>query len=110
MHHIAIESNPTADNVTTGAITQVGAAGPRPPTRNIAALAGEAGVYRPSVHRAMAEGRSVLVPRNEHYDHITIAAIGSVASGALASQSGLIKIIGASWRILSYAPLRCVRG
>ena len=63
-HHVALGDKAIATDAPMGSIVEIGRSpvGPRASDRNIAALAADTGVYRPSEHRAMAEAGHVRVP------------------------------------------------
>jgi Protein of unknown function (DUF3363) len=63
-HYMALGDKTVAADAPMGSIVEIGRApaGPRASDRNIAALAADAGIYRPSEHRAMAEAGHVRVP------------------------------------------------
>ena len=71
-HHVALGDKAAAQDARMGSIVEIG----RPPTgarasdRNIAAMAADAGVYRPSEHRAMAEAGHVRVPGRDFGGYI----------------------------------------
>jgi hypothetical protein len=71
-HHVALGEKAVAQDAPVGSIVEVGRApvGPRASDRNIAALAAETGVYRPSEHRAMAEAGHVRVPGGDFDGYI----------------------------------------
>ncbi len=71
-HHVALGDKAVAQDAPVGSIVEVGRApvGPRASDRNIAALAEETGVYRPSEHRAMAEAGHVRVPGGDFDGYI----------------------------------------
>ena len=60
-HHVALGDKAVAADAPMGGIVEIGRApvGPRASDRNIAAMAADTGVYRPSEHRAMAEAGHV---------------------------------------------------
>ena len=59
-HHVALRDKAVAADTPMGSIVEIGHApvGARASDRNIAALAADSGIYRPSEHRAMGRGRS----------------------------------------------------
>jgi type IV secretory pathway VirD2 relaxase len=60
VHHVALPDASVAEQAPIGAIVEVGSArSRRPADHNIAEVARGSGVYRPSEHRALAEGRNV---------------------------------------------------
>jgi hypothetical protein len=63
-HHVALGDKAVAQDAPMGSIVEIGRApaGPRASDRNIAALAVDSGIYRPSEHRAIAEAGHVRVP------------------------------------------------
>ncbi|HEX5281972.1 MAG TPA: DUF3363 domain-containing protein [Micropepsaceae bacterium] len=63
-HHVALGDKAVAQDAPMGSIVEIGRApvGPRPSDRNIAALAADSGMYRPSEHRAIAEAGVIRVP------------------------------------------------
>jgi type IV secretory pathway VirD2 relaxase len=96
MHHIAIDEHGGANDATSGAIIEVRAAGPRPADSNIAALAGETGVYRPSEHRMMAEDRGVRVPGSDYDGYVT----SHVRRLEALRRAGIVERVDADqWRI-----------
>jgi type IV secretory pathway VirD2 relaxase len=64
-HYVALGDKVVAQDAPVGSIVEIGRApvGPRASDRNIAALAADNGIYRPSEHRAAAEAGHVRVPR-----------------------------------------------
>lgn len=62
--HVALSDRVVAADAPIGSIVEISRApaGQRPADRNIAALATDTGVYRPSEHRAMAEAGHIRVP------------------------------------------------
>lgn len=71
-HHVALGDKAIAQDAPMGSIVEIGRApaGPRASDRNIAALAMDTGVYRPSEHRAMAEADNVRVPGGDYDGYI----------------------------------------
>jgi hypothetical protein len=62
VHHVTLPDTSTAEQAPIGAIVEVGGArAPRPADHNIAEVARGSGVYRPSEHRALAEGSNVRI-------------------------------------------------
>lgn len=63
-HHVALGDKAVAQDAPMGSIVEIGlsAVGPRASDRNIAAMAADAGIYRPSEHRAMVVDGHVRVP------------------------------------------------
>ncbi len=72
VHYVEIADAAQAEDARLGSIVEVGRAPPRsrPSDRNIAALAGETGVYRPSEHRAIAEAGNIRVPGDDYDGYI----------------------------------------
>ncbi|MPZ38329.1 MAG: DUF3363 domain-containing protein [Rhizobiales bacterium] len=67
VHHASLPDSSTAADASIGAIVEVGRANSqRLADRNIAAVARGTGVYRPSEHRALAEGDNIRVPRGSY--------------------------------------------
>jgi type IV secretory pathway VirD2 relaxase len=67
VHHVALPDASAAEQAPIGAIVEVGPArSHRPADRNIAEVARGTGVYRPSEHRALAEGGSVPIPGGDY--------------------------------------------
>jgi type IV secretory pathway VirD2 relaxase len=67
VHHVALPDASAAEQAPTGAIVEIGhARSPRPADHNIAEVARGSGVYRPSEHRALAEGANVRVPSGDY--------------------------------------------
>src|SRR5215467_2353964 len=67
VHHVSLSDPSAAEQVPIGGIVEVGRAqSQRPADRNIAEVAGATGVYRPSEHRALAEGGSVRIPGGDY--------------------------------------------
>jgi hypothetical protein len=63
VHHVSLPDPSPAEQAPIGAIVEVGRArSRRPADRNIAEVARDTGVYRPSEHRALAEGGRIHVP------------------------------------------------
>jgi type IV secretory pathway VirD2 relaxase len=71
-HHVALGDKAVAQDAPIGSIVEIGRApaGPRASDRNIAALAGDTGVYRPSEHRSMAVAGHVRVPGGDFDGYI----------------------------------------
>ena len=71
-HHVALGDKAVARDAPMGSIVEIGRApaGPRASDRNIAALAMDAGVYRPSEHRAVAEAGHVRIPGGDYDGYI----------------------------------------
>lgn len=71
-HHVALGDKALAQDAPMGSIVEIGRApaGPRASDRNIAALAIDTGVYRPSEHRAVAEAGHVRVPGGDYDGYI----------------------------------------
>ncbi len=71
-HHVALGDKAIAADAPMGSILEIGRApvGLRASDRNIAALAADTGVYRPSEHRAMAEAGHVRVPSGDFDGYI----------------------------------------
>jgi len=67
VHHVALPDASAAEQAPIGAIVEVGGArSQRPADHNIAEVARGSGVYRPSEHRALAEGSNVRVPGGDY--------------------------------------------
>ncbi|MFX8992098.1 DUF3363 domain-containing protein, partial [Acinetobacter baumannii] len=64
VHHVALSEAARAEPPAVGSIVQVGSAstGSRRSDHNIAELADDTGVYRPSAHRALVESGTIRVP------------------------------------------------
>ena len=63
VHHVSLPDASAAEQAPIGAIVEVWRAhSQRPADRNIAEVARGTGVYRPSEHRAFAEGGNVRIP------------------------------------------------
>jgi type IV secretory pathway VirD2 relaxase len=71
-HHVALGDKAVAQDAPIGSIVEIGRApvGPRASDRNIAAMAADTGVYRPSAHRAMAVDGHVRVPAGDFDGYI----------------------------------------
>ncbi|MGH6988242.1 MAG: DUF3363 domain-containing protein, partial [Caulobacteraceae bacterium] len=71
-HHVALGDKAQAQDAPMGSIVEIGRApaGPRASDRNIAALATDTGVYRPSEHRAVAEAGHVRIPGGDYDSYI----------------------------------------
>jgi type IV secretory pathway VirD2 relaxase len=71
-HHVVLGDKAVAADAPMGSIVEIGRApmGPRASDRNIAAMAADTGVYRPSEHRAMAVGGHVRVPGGDFDGYI----------------------------------------
>jgi type IV secretory pathway VirD2 relaxase len=71
-HHVALGDKAVAQDAQMGSIVEIGRApvGPRASDRNIAAMAADTGVYRPSEHLAMAVGGRVRVPGGDFDGYI----------------------------------------
>jgi len=75
VHHVALGAPAmatAAEEATIGSIVEIAPAptGPRPADRNIARIAGDSGVYRPSEHRAMAEAANLRVPGGDYRAYV----------------------------------------
>jgi hypothetical protein len=67
VHHVTLPDTSAAEQAPIGAIVEVGGApAPRPADHNIAEVARGSGVYRPSEHRALAEGSNVRIPGGDY--------------------------------------------
>jgi type IV secretory pathway VirD2 relaxase len=71
-HHVALGDKTVAQDAPMGSIVEIGRAppGPRASDRNIAALATDTGIYRPSEHRAIAEAGHVRVPGGDYDSYV----------------------------------------
>jgi type IV secretory pathway VirD2 relaxase len=71
-HHVALGDEAVAPDAPMGSIVEIGRAsvGPRASDRNIAAMAADTGVYRPSEHRAMAVDGHIRVPGGDFDGYI----------------------------------------
>jgi type IV secretory pathway VirD2 relaxase len=71
VHHVALPDTSAAEQAPIGAIVEVGRAhSQRPADHNIAEVARGTGVYRPSEHRALAEGGSVRIPGGDYEAYV----------------------------------------
>jgi type IV secretory pathway VirD2 relaxase len=72
VHYVEIADAAHAEDARLGSIVEIGRAPPRsrPSDRNIAALAADTGVYRPSEHRAIAETGTIRVPGDDYDGYI----------------------------------------
>jgi hypothetical protein len=71
VHHVALPDASAAEQAPIGAIVEVSRArSQRPADRNIAAVAGGTGVYRPSDHRAVAESGNVRIPGGNYETYV----------------------------------------
>jgi type IV secretory pathway VirD2 relaxase len=72
VHYVEIADTALAEDARLGSIVEIGRAPPRsrPSDRNIAALAADTGVYRPSEHRAIAEAGNIRVPGDDYDGYI----------------------------------------
>jgi hypothetical protein len=62
VHHVTLPDTSAAEQAPIGSIVEVGGSrAPRPADHNIAEVARGSGVYRPSEHRALAEGSNVRI-------------------------------------------------
>jgi len=101
VHHVALGAQAAAhavEEAAIGSIVEVGPAptGPRPADRNIARIAGVAGDYRPSVHRAMAEAGGVRVPGGDYEAYVE----SHVRRLEALRRAGVVERIGADhWRV-----------
>jgi type IV secretory pathway VirD2 relaxase len=67
VHHVTLPDTSAAELAPIGAIVEVGGArAPGPADHNIAQVARGSGVYRPSEHRALAEGSNVRIPGGDY--------------------------------------------
>ena len=71
-HHVALGDKAAAEDAPAGSIVEIGHAptGARASDRNIAALAADTGIYRPSEHRAVAEVDHVRIPGGDYDGYI----------------------------------------
>jgi type IV secretory pathway VirD2 relaxase len=71
-HHVALGDKAVARDAPMGSIVEIGRApaGPRASDRNIATLAMDTGIYRPSEHRAVAEAGHVRIPGGDYDGYI----------------------------------------
>lgn len=71
-HHVALGDKALAEDAPMGSIVEIGRApaGSRASDRNIATLAIDTGVYRPSEHRAVAEAGHVRIPGGDYDGYI----------------------------------------
>ncbi len=71
-HHVALGDKAVAQDAPMGAIVEIGRSPgePRASDRNIAAMAADTGVYRPSEHRDMAVDGHVRVPGGDFDGYI----------------------------------------
>ncbi len=101
VHHVALGAPAMAaagEEATIGSIVEIAPAptGPRPADRNIARIAGDSGVYRPSTHRAMAEAGGVRVPGGD-YDAYVESHVRRLEA---LRRAGIVERIDADhWRI-----------
>ncbi len=71
VHYVALPDPSTAEHVPVGAIVEIGRVRTqRPADHNVAQVARSTGVYRPSEHRALAEGGNVRVPGGDYDAYI----------------------------------------
>jgi len=72
VHYVETADPAQAEDARLGSIVEVGSAPPRsrPSDRNIAAVVGETGVYRPSEHRAIAEAANIRVPGDDYDGYV----------------------------------------
>ncbi len=67
VHHVALPDASAAEQAPVGAIVEIGGArAQRPADHNVAEVARGSGVYRPSEHRALAEGSNIRVPGGDY--------------------------------------------
>jgi hypothetical protein len=94
---VALPDPSTAEHVPVGAIVEVGGArSRRPADHNIAEVARGTGVYRPSEHRALAEGSHVRVPGGD-YDAYVGAHVRRLEA---LRRAGIVERVDADrWRI-----------
>ena len=72
VHHVALTGSSAAEQAPIGAIVEVGRARDRRPAdHNIAEVARGTGLYRPSEHRALAEGGNVRVPGGDYDAYVS---------------------------------------
>ncbi len=72
VHHVALPDALAAEQAPIGAIIEVGRArSQRPADHNIAQVARGTGVYRPSEHRALAEGSNIRVPGGDYDAYVS---------------------------------------
>jgi type IV secretory pathway VirD2 relaxase len=72
VHHVALRDAVAVAEAKIGAIVEVGRARDRRPAdHNIAAIARGTGMYRPSEHRALAEGSNVRVPGGDYDAYVS---------------------------------------
>jgi type IV secretory pathway VirD2 relaxase len=67
IHHVALPDASVAEQAPIGAIVELGNARPqRPADHNVAEVASGSRAYRPSEHRALAEGSNARVPGGDY--------------------------------------------
>jgi type IV secretory pathway VirD2 relaxase len=71
-HHVTLGDKAVAQDAAMGSIVEIGRApaGPRASDRNIAAIAADTGIYRPSEHRSVAEAGYVRVPGGDYDGYV----------------------------------------
>jgi type IV secretory pathway VirD2 relaxase len=97
VHHVALADPSAAEQAPLGAIVEVGRArSQRPADHNIAEVARGTGIYRPSEHRALAEGSNVRVPGGD-YDAYVNAHVRRLEA---LRRAGIVERVDADrWRI-----------
>jgi type IV secretory pathway VirD2 relaxase len=71
VHHVALSDSAAAEAAPVGGVVEIGSIpSQRPADRNIAAVAGGAGEYRPSVHRDLAQAQGARVPGGDYAAYI----------------------------------------
>ncbi len=98
VHHVAVGEAARAGEAKIGAIIEIGPApaGPCPADHNIAEIARAAGDYRPSAHKAMAEGAGVRVSGGDYKSYVQ----SHVRRLEALRRAGIVERIDADhWRI-----------
>jgi type IV secretory pathway VirD2 relaxase len=104
VHHVALPNASAAEHASIGAVVEVGRArSQRPADRNIADVARDTGVYRPSEHRALAEASNVRVPGAD-YDGYVGAHVRRLEA---LRRAGIVERVDADrWRRPGPLPMR----
>jgi type IV secretory pathway VirD2 relaxase len=99
VHHVALADATSTEPPAMGNIVQIGRAGfrgPRPSDSNIAEVAGDSGVYRPSAHRSLVESGAVRIPGDDSLSYVR----SHVRRLEALRRAGIVERIDADhWRI-----------
>ena len=97
VHHVALPDGSAAEQAPIGAIVEVGGAPfQRPADHNIAEIARGTGVYRPSAHRALAEGSNLHVPGGDYEAYVG----AHVRRLEALRHAGIVERVDADWWLI----------